>query len=109
MFLYGSITLAVEKNPSTCCNGGKLAKIDTNQTCFPINTMDADPIFSGTDVECFSFVRTLTDHNLEHCGSVPNAPAEQITTVGAFLDLSLVYGNNKEQNHPIRAFRGGRM
>lgn len=35
--------------------------------------------------------------------------AEQLTVVTAFMDLSLVYGNNDDQHRPIRAFRAGRM
>lgn len=54
-----------------------------------------------------NFVRTLTDQD-QNCPDT-HIQAEQLTVVTAFMDLSLVYGNNEQQNQPIRAFQGGRM
>lgn len=39
----------------------------------------------------------------------PQQPAEQINAATSYLDLSLVYGNNHEQNRLIRNFTGGRL
>lgn len=97
------------KKISTCCDDGKLVKKYTRDECYPIMTPKNDSIYAGTGVECSVFTRTLTDKDRTHCGSRPNAPAEQINVVSGFLDLSLVYGNNRKQNNPIRAFGGGRL
>lgn len=56
-----------------------------------------------------NFVRTLTDKDQGCPDTQPQLPAEQMTVVTSFLDLSLVYGNSEQQNQPIRAFHGGRM
>lgn len=56
-----------------------------------------------------NFVRTLTDLDM-NCPSIHgNGQAEQMTVVTAYMDLSIVYGNNDAQHQPIRAFQGGRM
>lgn len=68
-----------------------------------------DPAHSQTNVQCMNFVRTLTDKDLNCVDTLPQHPAEQMTVVTAFMDLSLVYGNNDDQNRPIRAFHGGRL
>lgn len=56
-----------------------------------------------------NFVRTLTDKDQNCPDTEQQHPAEQLTVVTSYLDLSLVYGNNDEQHRPIRAFHGGRM
>lgn len=56
-----------------------------------------------------NFVRTLTDKDLNCIDSIPHHPAEQLTVVTAFLDMSLVYGNSDQQNQPLRANHGGRL
>lgn len=56
-----------------------------------------------------NFVRTLTDKDSNCPGTSPSRPAEQLSAVTSYLDLSLVYGNSEQQNRPIRAFQGGRM
>lgn len=68
-----------------------------------------DPVHSQTNVQCMNFVRTLTDKDLNCYDTLAQNSAEQITVVSAFMDASLVYGNNDEQNRPIRAFHGGRL
>lgn len=56
-----------------------------------------------------NFVRTVTDKDVNCPDTLPQHPAEQLTMVSAFMDLSLVYGNDDDQHRPIRAFHGGRM
>lgn len=56
-----------------------------------------------------NFVRTLTDKDQNCPDTLNQHPAEQLTVVTSYLDLSLVYGNNDDQNRPIRAFHGGRL
>lgn len=77
--------------------------------CYPIVVPHNDPAHSQTKTECMNFVRTMTDKD-SHCpGSHHTQQAEQLTVVTAFMDLSLVYGNNDAQHQPLRAYRGGRL
>jgi peroxidase len=93
-----------------CTDDGKLISTGQHNTCFPIIVPKNDPAHSQTNTECLNFVRTLTDRDNNCKGATDlNRPAEQLTTVTAYLDLSLVYGNSEQQNRPIRAFSGGRM
>lgn len=98
------------KHTTRCCtDDGKLVGNGMPATCYPILVPKNDPAHSQTGTECMNFVRTLTDKNNNCLGTSPNRPAEQLSTVTAYLDLSLVYGNSETQNRPIRAFTGGRM
>lgn len=99
------------KHTTRCCtDDGKLISTGAHATCYPILVPKNDPAHSQTQVECMNFVRTLTDRD-NNCQAKPqsNRPAEQLTVVTAYMDLSLVYGNSEQQNRPIRAFTGGRM
>lgn len=98
------------RHATRCCtDDGKLVSSGAHATCYPIIVPKNDPAHSQTRVECMNFVRTLTDKD-NNCKGVEQArPAEQLTTVTAYMDLSLVYGNSEQQNRPIRAFTGGRM
>lgn len=83
--------------------------LDTaHKTCFAIIVPDHDPVYSQVGTECLNFVRTLTDLDAR-CPDYRGGPAEQLTTVTSYMDLSLVYGNSIQQNSQIRAFQGGRM
>jgi hypothetical protein len=100
-----------EKHPTRCCTdeGKLIGKPQAHKTCYPIIVPEHDPAHSQTGTECINFVRTLTDKDSQCERTLPSQPAEQITTVTAFMDLSLVYGNSDDQNANIRAFNGGRM
>lgn len=99
------------RHSTRCCtdDGKTMAAGTMHQTCFPILVPKNDPAHSQTQTECMNFVRTLTDRDNNCLGSSELRPAEQLTTVTAYLDLSLVYGSSEQQNRPIRAFTGGRM
>ncbi|SPP83193.1 peroxidase [Drosophila guanche] len=98
-----------KKHPTRCCtDDGRLIGLDTaHKTCFAIIVPPHDPAYSQVGTECLNFVRTLTDRdsNCQYAGG----PAEQLTVVTSYLDLSLVYGNSIQQNSDIREFQGGRM
>lgn len=100
----------LEKHPTRCCtdDGRLVASDQAHRTCFAIIVPPHDPAFSQVGTECLNFVRTLTDRDA-NCPDNHGGPAEQLTTVTAYMDLSLVYGNSIQQNSEIRAFRGGRM
>jgi peroxidase len=98
------------RHATRCCtDDGKLISSGAHSTCYPIIVPKNDPAHSQTKTECQNFVRTLTDRDNNCKGSSQTRPAEQLTVVTAFMDLSLVYGNSEQQNRPIRAFSGGRM
>lgn len=86
-----------------------VGKETAHKTCYPILVPHDDPAHSQTNTECMNFVRTLTDKDRNCPGNEPSKPAEQLTAVTSYLDLSLVYGNSEAQNRPIRAFQNGRM
>lgn len=60
-------------------------------------------------MECLNFVRSLTDLDLKCPDSMYHHYAEQLTTVTAYMDLSLVYGSSEQTNNQLREFHGGRM
>ncbi|XP_075148050.1 peroxidase [Haematobia irritans] len=99
-----------KKHPTRCCTDeGRLVGTDTaHKTCFAILIPPHDPAFSQVGVECMNFVRTLTDIDAM-CPDNAGGPAQQLSAVTAYMDLSLVYGNSIQQNSQIRAFSGGRM
>ncbi|XP_061391455.1 peroxidase [Musca vetustissima] len=99
-----------KKHPTRCCtDDGRLVGLDTaHKTCFAIIVPEHDPVYSQVGTECLNFVRTLTDLDAR-CPDYRGGPAEQLTTVTSYMDLSLVYGNSIQQNSQIRAFQGGRM
>ncbi|XP_035895474.1 peroxidase-like [Anopheles stephensi] len=100
-----------KKHPTRCCtdDGKLIGKERAPSSCYPIIVPEHDPAHSQTETECINFVRTLTDREDQCTPTHPSQPAEQLTTVTSYLDLSLVYGNSDQQNAGIRAFTGGRM
>ncbi|XP_021196179.3 peroxidase isoform X3 [Helicoverpa armigera] len=102
-------TEAENKELVTCCddNGRLTPDVTTNPVCAPLLIPPNDPVHGPQGTQCMNFVRTGTTRD-RGCTS-PNAPAEPITTVTAFMDLSLVYGSSAGQANPVRAFQGGRL
>ncbi|XP_013139647.1 PREDICTED: peroxidase [Papilio polytes] len=97
------------KDLLTCCDdNGRLAPDATfNPTCAPILIPPTDVIHAPQGTQCMNFVRTTTTRD-RGC-TAPNAPAEPLSTVTAYMDLSLVYGSSAQQGAAIRAFSGGRL
>ncbi|EAT42428.1 AAEL006014-PA [Aedes aegypti] len=100
-----------KKHATRCCtdDGKLIGKSTAPATCYPIIVPENDPAHSQTGTECINFVRTLTTREDACTPTHPSEPAEQLTTVTSWLDLSMVYGNSDQQNAGIRAFTGGRM
>uniref|UniRef100_A0A6P7FDY3 Peroxidase-like n=1 Tax=Diabrotica virgifera virgifera TaxID=50390 RepID=A0A6P7FDY3_DIAVI len=91
-----------------CSEDGQLLELaNVPEHCFPMILPDNDPAHSNDNVKCMSFDRTITDRD-RRCVK-GNSPAEQLTSVNHFIDLSLVYGNDDETNHQLREFKGGRL
>ncbi|XP_056640874.1 peroxidase-like [Diorhabda sublineata] len=91
-----------------CSEDGQLLELaDMPEHCFPMRLPPNDPAHLNDNVKCMSFDRTITNRD-RNCVK-GNSPAEQLTSVNHFLDLSLVYGNDDETNHQLREFKGGRL
>lgn len=97
------------KDLLVCCddNGRLSAAAAINPTCAPIIIPPNDPVHARLGTQCMNFVRTGTTRD-RGCTS-PYAPAEPISAVTAFMDLSLVYGSSASQAAPLRAGVGGRL
>ncbi|XP_026330560.1 peroxidase-like, partial [Hyposmocoma kahamanoa] len=94
-----------------CCEtNGRLSPNSnphTNPHCATIMVPPDDPIHAPQGTQCMNFERTVTTRD-RRC-TPPGAPAEQLTVVTAYMDLSLVYGSSEDQAAPIRAGSGGRL
>ncbi|RVE53586.1 hypothetical protein evm_001727 [Chilo suppressalis] len=97
------------KDMVTCCddNGQLAPDAGTNPTCAPILIPPNDPVHGPQGTRCMNFVRTASTRS-RGC-SPPNVPAQPITTVTAYMDMSLVYGSSATQAAPLRALQGGRL
>uniref|UniRef100_A0A4Y0BVL3 Uncharacterized protein n=1 Tax=Anopheles funestus TaxID=62324 RepID=A0A4Y0BVL3_ANOFN len=73
----------------------------------PLEVPTDDPVLPHEDIQCMSMLRTKT--TLEYPCATNYGTAEQLSSVTAFLDLSIVYGNNREQTAGLRQHRGGLM
>ncbi|XP_074034830.1 peroxidase isoform X2 [Leptinotarsa decemlineata] len=102
------MSLTVLSNvPAVCCSeSGKMLDPGARPShCLPIDLPVNDPVYSPANQTCMGFIRTTTDRDLNCVGG--SQPAEQLSQVTSFLDLSLVYGNNVEVNNQIRTFQNG--
>ncbi|XP_050506213.1 peroxidase-like [Diabrotica virgifera virgifera] len=91
-----------------CSSDGQLLELaNIPDHCYPIVLPDKDPQHSQTNTRCMNFVRTITDLDRNCVGR--NQPAEQLTAVNHYLDLSIVYGNNDQVNQQVRQFQAGRL
>ncbi|CAK9801255.1 Pxd [Anthophora quadrimaculata] len=75
--------------------------------CYPIIIPYNDPTYSKANTRCLNFVRSTTD--LDRGCSSQYKPAEQLSVVTHYLDLSLVYGSSAQLAATLRAGIGGRM
>ncbi|CAH2040571.1 unnamed protein product, partial [Iphiclides podalirius] len=97
------------KDLTVCCddNGQLAPDAALNPTCAPILIPPSDVIHAPLGTQCMNFVRTTTTRD-RGC-TPPNAPAQPLSTVTAYMDLSLVYGSSDAQAAAIRAYNGGRL
>lgn len=103
--------LLPEGHPTQCCSadGRLITDLLSSPLCFPIIIPPNDPVYANgyTRQQCRNFVRSTTD--LDRGCSSPRQPAEQLTVVTNFLDLSLVYGSSDDVAAGLRAGVGGRL
>nr|XP_023017889.1 peroxidase-like [Leptinotarsa decemlineata] len=98
-----------EHYKARCCSpdGQLLELANVPEHCFPIIVPYNDPYHSRNGTRCMSFDRTITNRDRRCVGG--SEPAEQLTSVNHYLDLSIVYGKDDEENHQLRNFEGGRL
>ncbi|CAG9824136.1 unnamed protein product [Phaedon cochleariae] len=92
-----------------CCSpeGQLLELAESPDHCFPIVLPDNDPAHSKTKTKCMSFDRSITNKD-RNCVE-DSTPADQLTSVNHYLDLSLVYGNDAKTSRLLRQFQNGRL
>ncbi|XP_053668191.1 peroxidase-like [Anopheles marshallii] len=95
-------------NIQCCADGKSVPKELASSKCLPIEVASDDPVMGEEGIECMSMVRTKTTLE-DPCTHQEGGEAEQLTTVTAFLDLSVVYGNSVEQCNSLRTFSKGQM
>ncbi|XP_011500917.1 PREDICTED: peroxidase-like [Ceratosolen solmsi marchali] len=91
-----------------CTNEGRLIRQAlSSPLCYPILIPLNDPVYSKDRQQCRNFVRSTTD--LDRGCSSGYQPAEQLTVVSHFLDLSIIYGSSNNIAASLRAGVGGRL
>ena len=97
------------KDKVTCCDDNGQLAIDamTNPACGPILVPPHDPIHAPQGTQCMNFIRTGTTRD-RGC-TTPDAVADPISTVTAYMDLSLVYGSSASRAASLRSGSGGRL
>ncbi|KAJ8973693.1 hypothetical protein NQ317_013398 [Molorchus minor] len=98
-----------QPHQTKCCsdNGQLLELANSPEHCYPIVFPPDDPVHGRFNIRCDNFVRTLTDRD-RNCVD-GSQPAEQLTAVNHYLDLSIVYGNTAQVSRQLRLPRGGRL
>lgn len=102
-FLDHDITataLSQKSNGSTisCCDNSGI----TSPECFPV-MLDTDDPFREFNVSCIEFVRSAPA--LTCC----LGPREQLNQATAFIDGSVIYGNDKEMAEKLRNLKNGTL
>ncbi|XP_066254166.1 peroxidase-like [Euwallacea similis] len=102
-------TTQTQPHSTRCCSddGQLLELANSPEHCFPIVVPANDPNYSQQNIRCMNFVRTITDRDRRCVGGYQ--PAEQLTAVNHYLDLSIVYGNDDITNQQVRSFQGGKL
>lgn len=104
------------RNLTTCCTAdGKMpgpGPLHINPKCYPIPVPSSDRFYADVGIECLDFVRTVTDKDCQCDTNVTRndfEPAEQLSVVTSWLDLSQIYGNHRHRCEELRTFRRGRL
>ncbi len=96
------------ENDIFCCSKDRLAVLPSNLSntaCIPIEISDKDdPLYKDGKVGCLNMVRA-------QIGEYPNdvQAGEIINQATAYLDLSLIYGNDDSELNQIRLFESGKF
>ncbi|KAG8035072.1 hypothetical protein G9C98_001562 [Cotesia typhae] len=105
------VTKPMLKMPSVecCTNDNQLVTENLKDpSCFPIIVGPNDPNYPPS-TQCLTFTRSAPDFEIPSGCFGHQKPADQVTQVTQFLDLSLVYGSSDTQAAKLRKFQGGKL
>lgn len=98
--------LEEDKEIRCCARGRKkvLSSTLSNAACAPMSIGEKDPFYSKGGIRCLNAVRSETS-------SYPSKIqyGEIMNRATAFMDHSVIYGNNKEDNKRVRTGKGGKL
>lgn len=98
----------VEKEILCCSNGivgvSALSPSDTNSACYPLEIDEDDSFYSAANITCLSMVRSSLG---EKSGQVQSG--EIMNHATAWMDISLVYGNQDSETASVRNFTDGKF
>lgn len=89
-----------------CCVSHTLVS-NPDKFCMPIPIPSDDPIHKRGN--CLNFNRNFHDKDAGCENYIGDGYAQQLNRVTAFLDLSVVYGNNNVDLSKIRSYQDGKM
>ncbi|XP_043210386.1 peroxidase-like [Amphibalanus amphitrite] len=97
---YGSTS------PIECCEPNhQFPAQPLHPQCFPIPVAANDPFYQTWNVRCHNFVRSIPAPDPQ---CLPR-PATQLNDITTWLDLSQVYGSERQQARGLRTSTGGRL
>lgn len=96
-------------NKADCCSDDGQFLSNPPDYCYNIDVPSDDPPFNLQNITCLPLARSVTDRDRQCPGTLPFSPAQQLSTVTHYLDLSLVYGHTEETDSELRTFSGGKL
>uniref|UniRef100_A0A182SDF7 Heme peroxidase 1 n=1 Tax=Anopheles maculatus TaxID=74869 RepID=A0A182SDF7_9DIPT len=108
-FVAHDLSFTADAGGIQCCAEGRVVPRElASSRCLPIEVAQDDPVLGVEGIECMNLVRTKTTLE-DPCSTLEGEMAEQLSSVTAYLDLSVVYGNSLEQCNSLRTFERGQM
>lgn len=105
-FIAHDIGFGLDGNAPSCCTGLIGQQIPNIPDCVAIPIPSDDPVLPS-NITCMDFTRDAHSADLSCPALEAGEPIEQITSVTAHLDLSVVYGNSEELVTFLRTHEGG--
>ncbi|KAG5666643.1 hypothetical protein PVAND_014659 [Polypedilum vanderplanki] len=104
-FMAHDMGNTLRSSKQSCCSySGRF--LSNSPSCSDIHIPETDAFYGPRNINCMNFSVTVSDHDLE-CKGVESTPANPISSVTPFFDLSLIYGNSDEEARLIRSFKSG--
>ncbi|KAJ6633147.1 Peroxidase [Pseudolycoriella hygida] len=91
-----------------CCSQyytRRLSEEISHPACKPIDIPVNDPFYSQFKANCLNFVSSQTTFS----NDCKVGPAQQSNSVSAFMDLTIVYGDDQATQNRLRSRQSGRM
>lgn len=90
-----------------CCSKDQHSVVPSycsQSTCLPIVVSETDPFYENGNIECLNVVRSQLAKYTNGA-----EPGQILNRATAYLDLSLIYGNQDSELQPIRLYKGGKF